>query len=652
MRPLRLWLLALLTASTASLGPAPAWIWATAAAAALGCAAGLSPRRRGLSGAAVLALSGALAAPTLGTAILAPRAAAWTVAGGLIGVAAVAFLGLRRATDLCHGLIGLSALGLLALAGGPLDSPWMLPALAAAIPPALGSFLARTHPRPMAAALGQGLIVAAVAALLFVLHPIPFGALHALTRRLREAPAVPTSPPPRARDLSEFSLLEIHRLKGDPTELLTAHVGEGREHLPDGPALYLRTATLDTYRNGIWSSEEPMDAPVSAPDDRFRIAPVADTGAALAGEIVLTHPGYAPRRLPLPTEPTEVEGRRYRLNRHHDVIVPHDETPPTGYRFRARVTARGAEAQLAAAPADPTPSDRELYDLGATLRPIAEDWSAGRSGPYDRARAICERLARSGEFRYDARLVPVPPGNDPTVHFLTEGRRGQCREFASAAVLLLRAIDVPARLAIGLMSTEFDPKTGNFRFRARDAHAWVEIHLESYGWVRLDPTPPAPPVSLLTRAIPTPPRPLPRAEPAPPAARWDDPIRSYAATDPSGRWIGVALLALALVGLVLWLLARRRGERAVGRRARFPAPSGSTLAFFAEWLKLLRRHGWAPQPGETIERFVGRLPGRCPREPLERLTRLYNAARFGGRPSQIEAARDALAALRRALAAR
>ncbi len=83
-------------------------------------------------------------------------------------------------------------------------------------------------------------------------------------------------------------------------------------------------------------------------------------------------------------------------------------------------------------------------------------------------------------------------GEDPVNNFLFHTKKGYCEHFASAMVLLLRASGVPARLISGFHGGEWNSYGGYYTVRAQDAHTWVEAYIKNSGWVRFDPTPPAP----------------------------------------------------------------------------------------------------------------------------------------------------------------
>jgi transglutaminase-like putative cysteine protease len=68
-------------------------------------------------------------------------------------------------------------------------------------------------------------------------------------------------------------------------------------------------------------------------------------------------------------------------------------------------------------------------------------------------------------------------------------RRGVCEHFVSALVIMLRLEGVPARLAAGYGSGDYNAVTGYYVVRANHAHAWAEVYFPGYGWVPFDPTP-------------------------------------------------------------------------------------------------------------------------------------------------------------------
>ncbi len=87
------------------------------------------------------------------------------------------------------------------------------------------------------------------------------------------------------------------------------------------------------------------------------------------------------------------------------------------------------------------------------------------------------------------------PGGDPVEEFLFDRGRGYCVHYASAAALMYRMFGVPARYVTGYMiePSDFERQkygTYNAALKDKNAHAWVEIFLQDYGWTPVDMTPP------------------------------------------------------------------------------------------------------------------------------------------------------------------
>jgi len=104
-----------------------------------------------------------------------------------------------------------------------------------------------------------------------------------------------------------------------------------------------------------------------------------------------------------------------------------------------------------------------------------------------RAKRIEAFLRNEFEYTLDTLFEKQSTGNLET--FLFETPRGHCEYFASAMVLMLRALDIPARIATGYSSTNFNPLTGYYEVRRLDGHAWVETYIDGVGWLSFEPTP-------------------------------------------------------------------------------------------------------------------------------------------------------------------
>ncbi len=99
--------------------------------------------------------------------------------------------------------------------------------------------------------------------------------------------------------------------------------------------------------------------------------------------------------------------------------------------------------------------------------------------------ATLERL-RSGGYSYT--LDPGTFGPNSADEFWFDRKEGFCEHIASSFVILMRALDVPARIVTGYQGGERNPVDGYWVLRQSDAHAWAEVWEEGKGWVRVDPT--------------------------------------------------------------------------------------------------------------------------------------------------------------------
>jgi len=75
---------------------------------------------------------------------------------------------------------------------------------------------------------------------------------------------------------------------------------------------------------------------------------------------------------------------------------------------------------------------------------------------------------------------------EPLQYFLDTSQKGHCELFASSAVLILRAADVPARLVTGFMLPQMI-NDSFYHVTEASAHAWVEVYMDQQ-WVIFDPT--------------------------------------------------------------------------------------------------------------------------------------------------------------------
>lgn len=125
-------------------------------------------------------------------------------------------------------------------------------------------------------------------------------------------------------------------------------------------------------------------------------------------------------------------------------------------------------------------------DLPQRVRDLGAQLTAEALTPYDKAKAIEAHLAG---LPYTLKVDPPPFDSDGVDHFLFTLKQGYSEYFASAMTVLLRSVDVPARLATGYTVGDNVTDTDLYVVTDSHSHAWVEVYFPKYGWIPFEPTP-------------------------------------------------------------------------------------------------------------------------------------------------------------------
>jgi hypothetical protein len=232
-----------------------------------------------------------------------------------------------------------------------------------------------------------------------------------------------------------------------------------------------------------------------------------------------------------------------------------------------------------------------------------------------------------------------PRDLDPIENFLFTEQRGHCEYFATAGALLARALGVPTRVAYGWAGGTYYESSNLFVFRAREAHAWAEVCLAGYGWVVLDPTPPAAISGERSKvAAPgeTPPGTTGDADPQ------KQPQPSTAPAAHNAWWLALGC-AIPALGLLFW--------RGVSRqRASVGSPDAvatvmPTPHYLTSWRQAAARHGAPMAAGMTLRTHLDHLSAEL--SFRDELLRYHYATRYEGLPADPRREKKLLAAIRR-----
>ncbi len=125
------------------------------------------------------------------------------------------------------------------------------------------------------------------------------------------------------------------------------------------------------------------------------------------------------------------------------------------------------------------------YFITPRVKQLAQDLTKDLDNNYDRAKAIETYLSSN----YDYTLNPgnTPRDKDFVEYFLFEGKKGYCTYYASAMAILLRCIDIPSRYVEGYIMPP-SSENGVYKVTNEQAHAWVEVYFEGFGWIPFEPT--------------------------------------------------------------------------------------------------------------------------------------------------------------------
>lgn len=135
---------------------------------------------------------------------------------------------------------------------------------------------------------------------------------------------------------------------------------------------------------------------------------------------------------------------------------------------------------------------KKEYSQEITLSDEMKAWvyavTCGYASKYERVKAIEQELR---SYAYDTSADKLPAYvNSPEKfldYFVLEKQKGYCTFYATALTLLAWSEGLPARYVQGFSLPAVGKKAD--MVKSRNAHAWVEIYFEGYGWVTFEPTP-------------------------------------------------------------------------------------------------------------------------------------------------------------------
>lgn len=259
----------------------------------------------------------------------------------------------------------------------------------------------------------------------------------------------------------------------------------------DGPVpaqqdLYFRGPVLTRFDGREWQPLQPRLA------SRFSVgvlgSPRLDVGGPPVRYEVTLEPSNRPWLMVLDATPRspQVPGMNALLTQDLQWVTDRPVTDLLRYRAESYLEFRHGPASAAGVlpeyrelPAGFNPRTSQLaQDLLRDPRFANADTPALVQGVMDRL--------RTGGYEYT--LNPGVYGQNTADEFWFDRKAGFCEHIASSFVILMRAMNVPARIVTGYQGGERNNVDGFWTLRQADAHAWAEVWMPGSGWTRVDPT--------------------------------------------------------------------------------------------------------------------------------------------------------------------
>lgn len=387
-------------------------------------------------------------------------------------------------------------------------------------------------------------------------------------------------------------------------------------------AQYWRATAFDKFLGNGWENTDKKREDIKSNDLPLNVSYPGENARYGTTDLVQTF--FIERRLPntlfaafIPRD-VYFPANQLKVDSMMSVLTPGTLDPNLVYTVVSEVSDVSTEMLTVGyghIPSEITDRYCQLPPMSPAVAELTGKVAGDQLSEYDRVKAISEYLQKT--YPYDLNVGKQSNGENTVEFFLFKARRGFCEHFASAMAVMCRTLGIPARVAVGYDSGQYNSLTGYYEVSARDAHAWVEVYFPAWGWIAFDPTP-----------------------------GWTDP--STASTRDT-TWKGFSLLqnigsALGKVFPASWGRGLKAAGLATGRAFK-TAARGVTGFVHVAWPEILalivlllavfgfRRLRRARSPG----------PGRAPPEPgarhraavaFERMTRALAKAGIVWRPAQ------------------
>lgn len=305
---------------------------------------------------------------------------------------------------------------------------------------------------------------------------------------------------------------------------------------------------------------------------------------------------------------------------------------------------RTAEANFAGKP-EWNPYLQLPGSLPDRVKQLALEVTKDAPTPYDKVKKLAEYLQTSYPYTNKPDLSKTQ-SKDFVDGFLFELQEGYCDYYSTALAVLTRTLGIPSRWVKGFtagilpydeyeipmqIAEKMDISQGTFTVRNADAHSWVEVYFEGWGWIPFESTSgfTLPQVSVQTALD---------------SLAADIDMNEAEAEETrkfSSLWIyvlvavGLLFAAVLFIGVLYLRRSEIRSVLAGYMNRKEMNLDRKIVGDFARWVRFARRKGYVRKEYETARETLSRWgsESRWLKKELEVLLNIYEKAKYS--PNQI-----------------
>ncbi|CAM3440517.1 DUF3488 and DUF4129 domain-containing transglutaminase family protein [Marinicrinis lubricantis] len=253
------------------------------------------------------------------------------------------------------------------------------------------------------------------------------------------------------------------------------------------------------------------------------------------------------------------------------------------------------------------------------VRELAAQLTEMESSPYEKVKILEAYLQNNFTYTNEPDLSKAESG-DFVDAFLFELQEGYCDYYSTALAIMTRTLGIPSRWVKGYTSghlQQMDPymsipeeymvnsqdTSGTYTVLNSDAHSWVEVYFEGFGWIPFEPTSQfSLPVVYKEAESALPETVTPELNPQQESAAKD--ANTKEGSTNLSIYISSGFVVLALILAAFFWRARRKGfvfrRFASGKElAKETDYNRLLISEFEKWIRFVHKYGWSYEEQRT-----------------------------------------------------